>query len=331
MKKSVYNGLLVLITVFVMAGVFETLCRILFKEGMNYHVEMWRYAVELKRISKEPKIGHEHIPGTHARLMGVDISINSDGLRNDEVEFLKPPGVTRILMLGDSITFGWGVAFEETMPKVIERNLMDHGLGPVEVINSGVGNYNTVMEVNYFFNQGKAYDPDVIILNYFINDAEPNPTYKAVSWFARHSYSYAVIGGAWDGLKRRIFDGADWQTYYGLLYAEGSPGWLAAKQSIAALAEYCRANNIRLVIANIPELRKLKKYPFEDITAKVREISEFHQVEFVDLLAALQEYPPETLWVTRPDPHPNGWAQDLMGRSLSNHLLRTSGHNESGE
>jgi len=263
--------------------------------------------------------------------MGVDISINSDGLRNGEVEFVKPPGVTRILVLGDSITFGWGVPFEETMPKVIEHDLTNQGVGPVEVINAGVGNYNTVMEVNYFFNHGKDYDPDIVILNYFINDAEPNPTYKEVPWFARHSYSYAVIGGAWDGLKRRIFGGADWLTYYALLYADDALGWSAAKKSIATLAEYCRANNIRLVIANVPELRKLKKYPFEDVTAKVREISEFHQVEFVDLLKALRGHSPDTLWVTQPDPHPNGWAQSLMGRFLSSHLLRTSGHIELGE
>ena len=178
MKKNIANGLLLLAAVAVMAGVFEGLCRTALNDGTQYHVEMWRYAVELKRVAEDPEIGHEHIPGAHARLMGVDVSINSDGLRDKELEEAKPTGVTRILMLGDSITFGWGVPADETLPRVLERELTAQGAGPIEVINSGVGNYNTAMEAGYFFDHGKAYDPDIVVLNYFINDAEPTPIYK---------------------------------------------------------------------------------------------------------------------------------------------------------
>ena len=331
MKKNIANGLLLLAAVAVMAGVFEGLCRTALNDGTQYHVEMWRYAVELKRVAEDPEIGHEHIPGAHARLMGVDVSINSDGLRDKELEEAKPTGVTRILMLGDSITFGWGVPADETLPRVLERELTAQGAGPIEVINSGVGNYNTAMEAGYFFDHGKAYDPDIVVLNYFINDAEPTPIYKEVPWLARHSYAYAVIGGAWDSLKRRLFGGADWRTYYAGLYADGAPGWRKAQESIAKLAAYCRANDIRFIIVNIPELRELKEYPFHDVTAKVKAAAETHHVEFVDLLPAVEDLSPDTLWVTKPDPHPNGRAQELMGIYFSNHLLRSSSHLELAE
>ena len=49
-----------------------------------YDVEMSRYAVEVKEKSDNPKIGHVHKPNAEAYLMGVDVKINSDGLRDDE-------------------------------------------------------------------------------------------------------------------------------------------------------------------------------------------------------------------------------------------------------
>ena len=82
---------------------------------------------------------------------------------------------------------------------------------------------------------------------------------------------------------------------------------------------------------NIPELRELKEYPFHDVTAKVKAAAETHHVEFVDLLPAVEDLSPDTLWVTKPDPHPNGRAQELMGIYFSNHLLRSSSHLELAE
>ena len=330
MKRFLANGLLIVVATLLMAGVFEVLCRTMLNDSMQYHVEMWRYAVELKRVAEDPEIGHEHIPGTSARLMGVDVSINNRGLRDDEVEAVKPPEVMRILMLGDSVTFGWGVPAGETMSNVLERELTTRGAGPVEVINAGVGNYNTAMEVGYFFHSGKAYAPDIVVLNYFINDTELTPTYEEVPWFARYSYAYAVIGGAWDGLKRRFLGGADWRTYYAGLYVDDAPGWRVAQESVVRLADYCHAKGIRLVIVNVPELRELIDYPFADVTAKLEAVAASHEIEFVNLLPALRGQSPSTLWVSAPDPHPNPRAHYYMGRFLADYLLHNPGRLELG-
>ena len=84
-----------------------------------------------------------------------------------------------MLMLGDSLTFGWGVRIEDTPAKMIERTLNEGSAAPrFEVINAGVGNYNTVQEVIYFLDKGQNLNPDVVVLNYFINDAEPTPLKK---------------------------------------------------------------------------------------------------------------------------------------------------------
>ena len=73
-----------------------------------YDVEMSRYAVEVKMKSDNPKIGHVHRPNVQRRLMGVDVRINSDGLRDREYDVARNDSY-RIAVLGDSLTFGWGV------------------------------------------------------------------------------------------------------------------------------------------------------------------------------------------------------------------------------
>lgn len=146
-------------------------------DGMQYEIEMWRYAAEIKQISRNPRIGHEHHPEASARLMRVDVAINSDGLRDRELSPDRTPGEFRIMMLGDSLTFGYGILVEKTYSKRLEAKLRNAGHA-VEVINSGMGNYNTSMEVEYFIACGAKYHPDIVLLNYFINDAELMPKYE---------------------------------------------------------------------------------------------------------------------------------------------------------
>ncbi len=321
MKRWLGNFLALVLSALFMAGLFEVACRTVINSGTQYHIEMWKYAVALKRLSSNPDIGHEHVPSSHARLMDADVAINSQGLRNREVAITKPEGAKRILMLGDSILFGWGVRQEETLSVQLESALKATGQDNIEVINTGVGNYNTAMETAYFLDRGVAYTPDIVVLNYFINDAEPTPTYTDVPWLARHSYAYAVLGGAWDGFKRRLAGTAqDWRSYYAGLYADGAPGWAKAQTNIAALAEYCHANGIRLILANIPELRELKDYPFMDVQAKVEAVAAANGIEYLDLRPAVVAEDPASLWVTVPDPHPNGKAQALMAQKLAAYL-----------
>ena len=85
MKRVLGNIVAFIISALVMAAVFEIACRTVLDTGMQYHLEMWKYAARLKRIADNPRIGHEHIPGRNTVLMGSEVTINSQGLRNREV------------------------------------------------------------------------------------------------------------------------------------------------------------------------------------------------------------------------------------------------------
>ena len=68
--------------------------------------------------------------------------VNSAGFRDREFDRERRAGTVRIAALGDSVTFGYGVALEESFPKVLERILNETRPGH-EVLNFGVGGYNT--------------------------------------------------------------------------------------------------------------------------------------------------------------------------------------------
>ena len=55
----------------------ELYVRTFVDDGLNYELEMWKYAKLMKQVSDDPNIGHEHRPNTDAHLMGVDVATNS--------------------------------------------------------------------------------------------------------------------------------------------------------------------------------------------------------------------------------------------------------------
>ena len=316
MRRIFSNLLATLISLVITAAGLELLTRLIADDGMQFDLEMWKYARDVKQPAADPLIGHEHAPNRQARLMGVDFRTNSQGLRDREFSYDRVPGKLRIVMLGDSLTVGWGVPLEDTFAKRIERMYAAAGID-AEVINLGVGNYNTVQEVRAFLTTGYRYRPDVVVLNYFVNDAEATVPASTPSPLMRACYACVFVAGRSDALMRQFFGGMDWAQYYLSLYGDGATqGWLDAKAAIGRLAEFSKANGIKLMIANLPELHDVANYRFGRITELVHKSAEENGAEFVDVLPALAGQPSAKLWVTPPDPHPNAYANALIAKAL---------------
>src|ERR1700760_2269664 len=138
MKREHSFWLLMIIGTAVLAAIsVELAVRLVVDDGMQFDLEMWKYARDLKQIASDPQVGHAHRPNARSRLMGVDVAINAKGLRDRDLPYGRTPGILRILMLGDSFTEGWGVALEDTFAKRIERLYAQRGVA-AEVINAGV-------------------------------------------------------------------------------------------------------------------------------------------------------------------------------------------------
>ncbi|MEM7009566.1 MAG: hypothetical protein AAF462_10570, partial [Thermodesulfobacteriota bacterium] len=126
----------ILIIFVVLLAIGEVLIRVYLNYNMAYDIEMTKYAMSLKKDSDNNLIGHEHRPNKSMELMDVMVDINSDGLRDKEYP-VERGDEYRIIFLGDSLTFGWGVENEETFATLIEEDL--NTKRPTEVINFGTG------------------------------------------------------------------------------------------------------------------------------------------------------------------------------------------------
>jgi hypothetical protein len=315
MKPVLKNILLVLSICILSLLAFEGMTRLILDDGMLYELEMWKYARKVKVRDFQPDLGHRHRGHSEAELMGVPVRTNAFGFRSPEMSEKADPGVARIAFVGDSTTFGWGVAEEDTFAHQVVAALSAAGR-KVDGFNLGVGNYNTAQELALFRDAGARMKPDIIVLSYFINDAEPMPHYATTDWLDEHSAAWVVLRYRLDSLARQFGQSPDWKHYYRNLYEPDSAGWAATQKALSGFSEAARDLDARLVVFHIPELRELKPYPFDDVTAKVRNAVESRGVTFIDLLPSVEGEDPASLWVTVPDPHPNAKAATAFTRQM---------------
>lgn len=94
------------------------------------------------------------------------VQINSHGTRGPEFSIAKPANTIRILLLGDSRTFGWGLSEDETYSARLQKLLQAEvgNAAKVEVINAGVNAWSYPQMAVYLREHGLEFSPDIIVL-----------------------------------------------------------------------------------------------------------------------------------------------------------------------
>jgi lysophospholipase L1-like esterase len=100
---------------------------------------------------------------------------NSAGFRDIEHEVAKPPQMTRVVVIGDSVTIGYGVNADETFTAHARRLL---GAG-FELVNIGMSGLNAPQVVHLLAVEGMRYRPDVVVMNFVLNDCDFYTRHKA--------------------------------------------------------------------------------------------------------------------------------------------------------
>jgi tetratricopeptide (TPR) repeat protein len=123
------------------------------------------------KYSTNPILGYEHKANyrnenpDHVISFG---STNSHGQRDIDRQIEKPPGVRRILLLGDSVVESLEVVeLDDLMNRQLEMLYLD---GKTEVLNFGVNGYCTLAEVELLRTKGLKFDPDLVVLVFVAND-----------------------------------------------------------------------------------------------------------------------------------------------------------------
>jgi lysophospholipase L1-like esterase len=130
--------------------------------------------------AREPAVLYQSLPGVGFipavnQTAWIDdglVTTNALGLRGALPARPKPPGVFRVLAIGDSTTFGWGVNDPETYPVLLEARLnAELGDGRRwEVVNGGVSGYDMKRATRLLAYLAPRLEPDLVLVGLFWND-----------------------------------------------------------------------------------------------------------------------------------------------------------------
>lgn len=267
---------------------------------------------------------------------------NAAGFRGAEFRKDKPAGVVRLAFLGDSFTFGEGVHYRDSYAEAAARLLAEqHGGGlRFESYNFGVGGYNTRQSLYALRRWALQCQPDIVVLGYVLNDAEPplfslEPATRAPVRRDRESevpgdssvpappttalFRLRVVRVGWKYVQHRRRARATFR-YYRALYGVGQPGWRDTTRALHELGAVCAANNIPFYVVCFPVFVHADTYPFGDIHGKIRRAVDASGGRFVELLPAMSGTKLSRYWVHPSDQHPNEVAHSIAARLLARRI-----------
>lgn len=119
----------------------------------------------------DPEVRYVLSPNQQGWIDDGFATTNSRGFRGGEVDIPKPPGRIRIVALGDSVTFGFGVNDSDTFSQQLQQQLRTRRPGAdIDVVNLAVPGYDTRQEVALLKRNLAELQPDVVLVGFYAND-----------------------------------------------------------------------------------------------------------------------------------------------------------------
>jgi lysophospholipase L1-like esterase len=266
-----------------------------------------------------------HLFGVYGRLpRDFVLSLNSCGYRDVDHSLKKPTGVIRILILGDSLTYGQGVADNEMYP----RRLAELAGPQVEIITLARRGWSTGDELIALRQQGLAYDPDIVVVGAVTNDPEPpasEPNGRQPEWkmftctrldldvFRFLDYQINRLGGQL-GLR---YSYMAWELD---LYDLDKPYWSPWQQTVRQFGELLESRGILAFAFTLPspvdpqseEYRqkyRLLAQEFTDARFQTVDLWPMYTREFASV-------PHKSLWAFPNDGHPSSELHAFYAREI---------------
>ena len=99
--------------------------------------------------------------------------VNKDGWRDRDRTYENPKGAFRVVILGDSQTFGYIVPREKTFTWILQDRMTEEGLN-AEIINISYSGWSTSQQLEALETEGMKYNPDLVIVHFVGNDLDEN-------------------------------------------------------------------------------------------------------------------------------------------------------------
>lgn len=315
-KKILHNVLVVVACIALTLLLLEGLLRLKNSNHMSYAIEMWRYTKTLKVRSQDPLLGFEHRSNRSAVLQGIEIRLNSLGMRGPEIAW-DDHSKKRILFLGSSNTLGWGVEEKKIIPSLLQDALKNQAV----VLNGGIGNYNASRYVRLFKTKLRKVRPDIVVIQYFIRDAEILKP-GAENWFLRNSELAVTLDQVWQLSHLNTSMGSGLIKHYKDCYRDDSLGFQQMVESLSQMDAMAKEDGFKVVFMMTPDSHYLKDFPYSDVHEKMKSIIKKLGWTFIDPTEQLRTVPQQELWVMPTDPHYNAKGHKMMADVLLPYLKR---------
>jgi lysophospholipase L1-like esterase len=239
-----------------------------------------------------------------------------------------------ILLVGDSISYGMGVAYEKTYAPLLEASLTQALGERTAVWNAAVPGYNTNQELLQMEAMAPIVNPQLVIVQFCLNDYEEPYRVNPAGWLegmqAPSDAGFSLIGLAkqshallFAAGKLRDFQQLHpewfprWAHYVHHIHTK--PGWERAKAALLRMDEAAKKRDARLLIVVFPYEPQLR-LPDREAQDDLVRFAQAHQLSMLDLYEAFRAHWREDLYIGQ-------WATgalDKMHLNERGHALASS-------
>jgi hypothetical protein len=243
-------------------------------------------------------------PGAVGHYLGTKTTISAQGWRSPEFVVPKPAGVFRVLLLGGSVPFGWGVGDGDEYPRVLETLLNAAKLAGnrrIEVINTGVPGWRIEHAGEFLRAEGVTYQPDIVLLTLVATDVPTVRDQKQRGELFDDDIRRLRLAWAFENRYRFQTPGAQGKRYDA--YDNLSPGGLITVNALLGTFQtVCRAANAKFVVFDTLG-RDTTKQRCEDLG--------------VPRIEGYTSWRLRTSWeVTATDPHPDAVGHRFLAKMI---------------
>jgi hypothetical protein len=288
----------------------------------------------------------EYLP----RPDGSPTVLGRNAFRKPLPEKTKPPGMIRIVALGDSYTWGDKLSdYKQLWTSVLEQELIKNAADKdIEVINLGIKGFTTVNELELFFSLGIKFSPDIVIVQYTLNDPLPSATHfrhageqalreannirnifqdEDTHRFFSKSRFYSFLDSRFSYLQYRLSG----KTRYDILYEEDYRPWKACKEALRMFSELGSKKDFKPVLMVFPVFYPGKwteeTYPLKHLHDRVVNTAKeygFYTLDLLPVYIAQNKDFKSFRAMGGYDAHPGAEAHRLAGAALADFILENS-------
>jgi hypothetical protein len=284
-KKIFLPLLMIFISLTVTLAIADGITKFVDPKGISWLLQSREFfSRHVKRIPDD-SLGYALVPGER-QYQHFKVFVNSQRLRERELPLTKAQNLYRILAVGDSVAFGYGVDAEKTFVRLleVELNRLRRGTTIYQTINMGVPGYNTVQELRMLETRGLRYHPDHVVLIFVGNDREialhqrkqttqkdktdeggrgfhnspPRPWYfKSAAWLGRtyiFSKIFRYLGCYFLYLEATTLKVKARPILPYIIYSEEDPGWRDCKKALAEMKKVLERHQTSFTVITFEEL-----------------------------------------------------------------------------